>query len=271
MEKAVDESAPSRDISMVEGVSKESAFEKSDEPCTSKYSDDDASDNVALEKEVKVQKQTRLDRLRELKLRRNEARKLNHAEVVEEDRRNKLPTNWENRKKRAEWELAEMERRKACEADGEDYDRVKLLNISAADAEKMERNKKRKMNPDEGFSTYEEATARQNRKLTKMIQPNHEEYERQRRELGDETFYAGVNTILPGKIKDTPEGIQRMVDDLEKQREKSKKFHRRRFHNENKDVDYINERNSNFNKKADRFYGKYTTEIKQNLERGTAV
>lgn len=42
----------------------------------------------------------------------NEARKLNHAEVVEEDKRNKLPANWEARKRKAEWELAEEEAKK---------------------------------------------------------------------------------------------------------------------------------------------------------------
>ena len=42
----------------------------------------------------------------------NEARKLNHAEVVEEDRRNKLPANWEARKRKAEWEANEEEARK---------------------------------------------------------------------------------------------------------------------------------------------------------------
>jgi len=42
----------------------------------------------------------------------NEARKLNHAEVVEEDRRNKLPANWEARKRKAEWEAMEEEARK---------------------------------------------------------------------------------------------------------------------------------------------------------------
>lgn len=41
----------------------------------------------------------------------NEARKMNHQEVVEEDRRKKLPTNWEARKSRAEWE-EEQERLK---------------------------------------------------------------------------------------------------------------------------------------------------------------
>lgn len=42
----------------------------------------------------------------------NEARKLNHQEVVEEDKRLKLPSNWEAKKARLEWELAEDERKK---------------------------------------------------------------------------------------------------------------------------------------------------------------
>lgn len=53
--------------------------------------------------------------------------------------------------------------------------------------------------------------------------------------------------------------------------EKRSKYSRRRAYNDDSDIDYINERNAKFNKKAERFYGKYTAEIKQNLERGTAV
>lgn len=43
----------------------------------------------------------------------NEARKLNHQEVVEEDKRLKLPANWEAKKARLEWELAEDQKKKA--------------------------------------------------------------------------------------------------------------------------------------------------------------
>ena len=53
--------------------------------------------------------------------------------------------------------------------------------------------------------------------------------------------------------------------------EKRKKYSRRRAFDEEADIDYINERNMKFNQKLERFYGKYTAEIKQNLERGTAV
>lgn len=45
----------------------------------------------------------------------NEARKLNHQEVVEEDKRLKLPSNWEAKKARLEWELAEDQKKKVLE------------------------------------------------------------------------------------------------------------------------------------------------------------
>lgn len=53
--------------------------------------------------------------------------------------------------------------------------------------------------------------------------------------------------------------------------EKRAKFSRRRPFRHDADVDYINEANRNFNKKAEKFYDRYTVEIRQNLERGTAL
>jgi hypothetical protein len=38
-----------------------------------------------------------------------------------------------------------------------------------------------------------------------------------------------------------------------------------------KNVDYINERNRKFNEKLERNYSQYAAEIKANLERGTAL
>jgi len=98
-----------------------------------------------------------------------------------------------------------------------------------------------------------------------------EDYNRRKEELGEDLFYAGVDTLLPGQVKDTKEGIDRMVKDLEAQIEKKKSFRRRRAHDDSKDIDYINESNARHNQRLEKFYGKYTTEIKQNLERGTAV
>ncbi|XP_073978035.1 pre-mRNA-splicing factor SYF2 [Rhodnius prolixus] len=211
----------------------------------------------------------RMKKLKELHLKRNEARQLNHKEVVEEDKRNKLPANWEARKRRAEWILDDEKNREEAVKNGEDYDRIKLLNIEASEAEKLERRKKKK-NPDQGFADYEQATVRQYNRLIKNIKPDMDDYYRKRERLG-EAFYGGPNTILHGLHVDKKDDIDRMVNDLEKQISKREKYSRRRTHNDDADIDYINDRNMKFNKKLERFYGQYTTEIKQNLERGTAV
>jgi len=215
-------------------------------------------------------KADRMARLRELQMKRNEARKLNHQEVVEEDKRNKLPANWEQKKRRVEWEEEEEQRRKAAEEKGEDYDRSKLLELGADDAERLDRKKRLKKNPDQGFSDYEQATFRQYQRLTKVMKPDPKEYVKEKNKMS-EAFYPTTNTLGVTDHKDSKEAIDRMVGDLEKQIEKRGKYSRRRAHDEDADVDYINERNAKFNQKLERFYGKHTAEIKQNLERGTAV
>ena len=199
----------------------------------------------------------------------NEARQLNHAEVVEEDKRSKLPGNWEARKRAAEWILNEENKKEEAEAAGEDYERVKLLDQGADELERFERKKKKK-NPDQGFSSFEAATERQYNTMTKNIKMNTEEYEREKESMGD-AFYPGLGTIIHGKRKDTKEGIERLVVDVERQIAKRGKLNRRRKHDPDADIDYINERNMRLNKKLERFYGKYTAETKQNLERGTAL
>jgi len=210
-------------------------------------------------------------KLKKLREKRKEIMRLNRQEVVEEDRLSKLPKNFHQRQERAEWKLNEIKKRKECEEKGIDYDQHKLLDISARDADKMERAKARKKNFDPGFSTFGDYGTRHYQKLTKNLTPDMKRYEQKKQEMGEDLFYAGVNTPLAGNIKDKPEDIKRMVDDLIERKEKKKHFSRRRFRDDNKDVDYINEGNAKHNAKLEKYYGKYTQEIKQNLERGTAV
>mgnify|MGYP002634233970 FL=1 len=65
--------------------------------------------------------------------------------------------------------------------------------------------------------------------------------------------------------------LELMADDIEQQIAKRGQFSRRRMFVEEKDVDYINGRNRKFNEKLERNYSKYASEIKANLERGTAL
>jgi pre-mRNA-splicing factor SYF2 len=66
-------------------------------------------------------------------------------------------------------------------------------------------------------------------------------------------------------------GLDRLTKDIEDREEARSSFSKRRMKFEASDVDYINERNAAFNKKLKRSFDKYTVEIRQNLERGTAI
>lgn len=168
---------------------------------------------------------------------------------------------------------------------------MKLLHIDATEAERIARKKKNKKNPDPGFSDYEQAAIRQYNRLVKNIKPNMDSYEEAKDKLGP-AFYGDKNTILHGLHEDKKEAVDKMVEDLEKQLvfhslipittfiycnssfsriAKRDKYSRRRMHNDDADIDYINERNAKFNQKLERFYGEYTRETKLNLERGTAI
>lgn len=212
----------------------------------------------------------RMKKLKELHKKRQEARQLNHAQVIEEDRRSKEPKNMEARRKRAQYLLEEEKMRAECEAQGKDFEREKLKLISCDDAEAADRRKRAKQDPDKGFSTYEAAAFRKYNQQVKSITPNMKKYE-EAKEASGEAFYASAGTVVHGVHQDSKDAVERMAKDVEAQIAKRDKFHRRRMHDDDADIDYINERNMKFNKKLERFYNDYTKDIKDNLERGTAV
>ncbi|KAE9045402.1 hypothetical protein PR003_g2350 [Phytophthora rubi] len=82
--------------------------------------------------------------------------------------------------------------------------------------------------------------------------------------LGDELAYGKDDKV-------EEENVERMAQELEERIKARKKFSRRRQHYEGEDVDYINGQNRIFNRKASQAFDKYTVEIRQNLERGTAL
>lgn len=70
------------------------------------------------------------------------------------------------------------------------------------------------------------------------------------------------------------EAIDKLVDDLEKgekARLKARAARGIRDEQDTGDVTYINQKNKQFNDKLTRFYNRYTTEIRESFERGTAI
>jgi len=74
-----------------------------------------------------------------------------------------------------------------------------------------------------------------------------------------------------GQAGADPAKVDKLVEEMQAQEARRKSFSRRRRWNEDADISFINERNRAFNKKISRAFDPYTQEIKQSLERGTAL
>jgi pre-mRNA-splicing factor SYF2 len=125
---------------------------------------------------------------------------------------------------------------------------------------------------------------------------NREEYERQKAELveqaarsggleivetekgelvgidRDGTFYATVDNTGFVESKPKRENVDRLVKDLQKAEEvRLKKRKDRGRGDEEGDVTYINDKNKQFNLRLARAYDKYTKDVRESFERGTAI
>jgi len=88
----------------------------------------------------------------------------------------------------------------------------------------------------------------------------------------DGRFYADQNNTGFVEQKPQKENVDRLVEDIRKAEEvRLKKRKERRGDVDEGDVTYINEKNKQFNLKLARFYDRYTTDIRESFERGTAI
>ena len=92
----------------------------------------------------------------------------------------------------------------------------------------------------------------------------------------DGSFYSTAGDSTNGSHfgnKPDKAAVDRLVDDIKKAEEVRMKKRRERSGRDESggDVTYINEKNKQFNMKLNRFYDKYTSEILESFERGTAI
>lgn len=88
---------------------------------------------------------------------------------------------------------------------------------------------------------------------------------------GEAEFYPTSNTLISGSHYPTDAALDRLVTDVNAQAKKRDNYHRRRMFDPDAPIDYINERNRRYNEKLDRYYGDFTAEVREDLERGTAI
>jgi len=88
----------------------------------------------------------------------------------------------------------------------------------------------------------------------------------------DGSFYSTAESTEFAQNKPSKEAVDRLVADIRKAEEvRLKKRKDRRGEEDDGDVTYINDKNKQFNQKLARFYNKYTADIRESFERGTAL
>ncbi|KAF2322712.1 hypothetical protein P3X46_010649 [Hevea brasiliensis] len=233
-------------------------------------SDDD--DNHPVQENVEgdgTQLTGRQKKLFELRLKMNEARKANQTAMVAEKKKMEAAPESRGISKQKWLEDRKKKIGKLLDANGLDMKEAYMLDTQEAAEAKY---KKWEKDPAPfGWDVFNQKTLyNAHKKRSKNIEVDLEEYNKMKE--ADPEFYREASSLQYGKApKISEDKIDRMVKELNDREEKRKSFSRRRRFREEKDIDSINDRNEHFNKKIERAFGKYTLEIKNNLERGTAL
>lgn len=236
---------------------------------------DQADDEVEDEEPPKTKADALKQRLRKLKLKMNQARQLNKQEVLREGERlgsvegaakaRKRQMTQDKKLKEAEWKARNAKALEIAKAHG--VDGKHLVEQADASLKKSYRKEERaKANLFEMNDYYNP-------------EGQHRNYERNLKSLPHaagpllptEDTLATFNPIL-GTSDETREreGARNLAIEMKRRIEKQK-AKRDRVEFEQEDVSYINQRNKRFNQKLSRTFDKHTAEIRQNLERGTAL
>ncbi|ESR35821.1 hypothetical protein KPL70_022228 [Citrus sinensis] len=211
----------------------------------------------------------RQKKLFELRLKMNEARKANQTAMVAEKKRMEPPQESRGISKQ-KW-LEERKRKIGKLLDANGLDMTKAFMLDTQEAAEAKYKKWEKDPAPFGWDVFnQKALYDAYKKRTKNVEVDLEEYNKMKE--ADPEFYRDASSLQYGKSpKISEDKIDRMVKELKDREEKRNSFSRRRRFHEEKDIDSINDRNEHFNKKIERAFGKYTLEIKNNLERGTAL
>ncbi|KAL2324001.1 hypothetical protein Fmac_023059 [Flemingia macrophylla] len=244
-----------------------------DRPNLEENSDSDPDQPAAQEAEQMEADYSKLSsrqkKWMELRAKMHEAKKRNQMEIAAEKKRMEPPTESRGVSKQKWLEDRKRKIGKLLDANGLDMTKAYMLDTQEAAEEKY---KKWEKDPAPfGWDVFNQKTLyNAYKKRTKNVEVNVEEYNKMKET--DPEFYREASSLQYGKApKISEEKIDKMVQELKDREEKRRSFSRRRRFHEEKDIDSINDRNEHFNKKIERAFGKYTLEIKNNLERGTAL
>ncbi|KAF2431556.1 SYF2-domain-containing protein [Tothia fuscella] len=184
-------------------------------------------------------------------------------------------------------------------AAGEDFERKRAWDWTVDESEKWDKRiaKKDKHKQDVAFQDYTQEARKTYKRQMRNFQPDLAAYQKKKLEAIEEaaanggleivetedgeliavdrdgSFYSTADSTEFAKNKPDKAAVDRLVKDLQQAEEKRLAQSRKRNeHNDDGgDVTYINIKNKQFNEKLKRFYDKYTGDIRESFERGTAI
>ncbi|KAI7867425.1 SYF2 splicing factor-domain-containing protein [Spinellus fusiger] len=225
----------------------------------------------------------RMDKLNSLKRRRaTEVEQGNRRDRNLEFQRSKENPRLEARTERKKQESMKLKEKQEAKSTGVDYERKQFWKYSAESVNAWEKKmaKKAKM-ANTGFADHTQAANKKYVKLMSDFKPDMNAYAEKkllsieqaiRNGEDPSDFSSAANNLEYASLNDKPskEALERLS--LEIKRQIIQRETRSRDRKETSDdISWINEKNRVFNQKIARFYDKYTKEIRENLERGTAL
>lgn len=270
-------------------IDKQSKKRKADSPGPETQNPESQPDATATKT---LSAKERMDQFRALRLRAKSSKKENRQELYRENSRLKEdPTavkKLEFQKSIAEEKLAKLD---ALEA-GEDFERKRAWDWTIEESEawdvKMAIAKQNKETS--GFADYTQEASKQYTRNTASLKPDLEAYAAEKAGISSDVVAqplimaadgsmipitsanpdADLNNLRFINQRPKKESIDKLIADLSRSDAARLKAQMKRGKKAGDDGDYINNRNKVFNQKVSRFYDKYTKEMRDSFERGTA-
>jgi len=232
-----------------------------------------------------------------LRARNTDSRKANLAETKSEQQRTTTDTSALTALNRKRDTAAAKLLKADTEAAGEDFERKRAWDWTIEESEKWDKRveKRAKHKDSSAFQDYSKEASKHYRRQVKEMQPDTSAYEEEKANMIEKAVQNGGLEIVEtstgeliavdrnGKFystadstdfvsnKPSKEAVDRLVDQMKKADEARAKNRRNRKGEDEADVTYINDKNKQFNQKLARFYNKYTSDIRESFERGTAM
>ena len=261
--------------------------------------DKELSDSQATKTEESATKTDRLARFKALQARAKKSSESNLKEVTKESQR--LATDPSQltalHRKHA---IASQKLLKADVEDaGGDFERKRAWDWTVDESEKWDKRlkKKKAAKDNNSFQDYRAESNKVYKRQLQNINPDMEKYEKDKMaaiekaaasggldivetEDGeliavdkDGSFYSTADSTTFTENRPDKANVDRLVEDMRRAEDQRLKKRKERMaqNGDEGEATYINEKNKQFNQKLNRFYNKYTQEIRDSFERGTRI